>query len=77
MKKRLIWIAFILLMILHHDWWFWENGYLLFGFLPIGLAYHALISLLAGTLWALTTFCAWPAGLEQESDMTDNDENSS
>ena len=73
MKKRWIWIAFILLMILHHDWWFWDNGYLLFGFLPIGLAYHALISLLAGTLWALTAFCAWPAGLDQESDTTNND----
>jgi hypothetical protein len=75
MTKRWIWIAFIILMILHHDWWFWNNGYLLFGFLPIGLAYHALISLLAGTLWALTIFYAWPVGLEQEINTTKNEPN--
>ena len=66
MKRYHIWIAFVLLLLLHHDWWFWDNGYLLFGFLPVGLAYHALISLLAGLLWAAVVFFAWPADIDKE-----------
>jgi hypothetical protein len=56
MKQTVFWIALVALMVLHHDWWFWNNGTLIFGFLPIGLAYHALISLAAGGLWAWASF---------------------
>ena len=58
MKRTAFWIALLALIILHHDWWFWSNGRLLFGFLPIGLGYHALISLAAGGLWAWAAFGA-------------------
>ena len=34
-------------MVLHHDWWFWNNGTTVFGFLPIGLGYQMLISIAA------------------------------
>ncbi len=60
MKRKLFWIALLALMILHHDWWFWNNGRLFLGFLPAGLAYHALISLAAGGLWAWAAFYAMP-----------------
>ena len=56
MKRIIFWIAFVALIILHHDWWFWSDGRLLFGFLPIGLGYHALISLAAAGLWAWAAF---------------------
>ena len=56
MKHRMFWIALFVLIVLHHDWWFWNDGTLLFGFLPIGLGYHALISLAAGALWAWAAF---------------------
>ena len=56
MKRKVFWIALVLLMILHHDWWFWNDGRLLFGFLPIGLAYHALISFAAAGLWGWAAF---------------------
>ena len=56
MKHTVFWIALLALMILHHDWWFWTDGRLLFGFLPIGLGYHALISLAAAGLWAWAAF---------------------
>ncbi len=58
MKRTVFWIALLALMILHHDWWFWVDGRLLFGFLPIGLGYHALISLAAAGLWAWAAFDA-------------------
>ena len=39
-NRTLMWILFAALVVLHHDWWFWNNGTLLFGFLPIGLGYQ-------------------------------------
>jgi Protein of unknown function (DUF3311) len=70
MKKRLFWTALVVLMILHHDWWFWSDGTLLFGFLPIGLAYHAGISLAAGALWAVAAFYAMPEVFEDPKEET-------
>jgi hypothetical protein len=53
-------ILALLLVVLHQDWWLWNNATLLFGFLPAGLAYHMLISLAAAGLWTLAVFYAWP-----------------
>jgi hypothetical protein len=61
-------IAFVvLLMVLHQDFWWWNDTTLVFGFIPIGLAYHALIALLAGVAWALVVTFAWPTELEEEA----------
>jgi hypothetical protein len=65
MKNYVIGAA-IILFILHQDFWFWDNATLVFGFLPIGLAYHAFYSLLAGALWAFAVVYAWPTEIEQE-----------
>jgi hypothetical protein len=65
----LIWILLITTFYLaHQDVWFWHSARpLMFGFLPIGLAYHAAYCLGASLLmWALTTF-AWPAHLEHSA----------
>ena len=70
MKQTLFWIALVALIVLHHDWWFWNDGRLLFGFLPIGLAYHAGISLAAGTLWAVAAFYALPQVFEDSTEET-------
>lgn len=59
-NRRLMWIIFAALVILHQDWWFWNNGSLVFGFLPIGLAYQILITLAASALWGWAAFNAWP-----------------
>ena len=64
MKKTWFWIALVALMVLHHDWWFWDDGRLLFGFMPIGLAYHAGISLAAGALWGVAAYYALPEVFE-------------
>lgn len=63
---RLGWFAVIACVyLLHQDTWFWRQARpLVFGFLPIGLAYHAAYCLLvAALMWALTR-TAWPADLE-------------
>jgi hypothetical protein len=60
--------AIVALYALHQDLWFWRTARpLVFGFLPIGLAYHAAYCVAAALLmWALTTF-AWPAHLQGRS----------
>jgi hypothetical protein len=54
----------VLLLVIHQDNWFWANPKLVFGFMPIGLLYHAGISLAAGVTWFLATKFAWPTDLE-------------
>ena len=63
-NRTIMWILFAALVILHHDWWFWSDTTLLFGFLPIGLGYQLLISIAASALWGWAAFYAWPAELE-------------
>ncbi|MFN3651082.1 MAG: DUF3311 domain-containing protein [Armatimonadota bacterium] len=51
-------------ILLHQDTWLWTDKTLVFGFLPIGLAYHFAYCLLASALmWVLVRF-AWPRELE-------------
>ena len=58
----------LVLLILRHDYWWWDDkGPLLFGFLPVGLWWQALVTLLAaGMMWLLVRF-AWPGHLEEEA----------
>jgi len=63
-NRTLMWILFAVLVVLHHDFWFWSDATLLFGFLPVGLGYQMLISLAASALWGWAAFNAWPAELE-------------
>ncbi|HBE71257.1 MAG TPA: hypothetical protein DDW52_24180 [Planctomycetaceae bacterium] len=49
-----------LLIILHQDNWLWESETLVGGVLPIGLFYHACISVAASATWLLATKVAWP-----------------
>ena len=51
--------------VLHQDFWNWKEAYpLVFGFLPIGLAYQAGYSILASALMAVLVWTAWPKHLE-------------
>ena len=59
-----VWLIAAALFVLHQDLWFWNDPTLLFGFMPIGLAYHALFSIVAAVLWFLAVKFAWPAHLE-------------
>jgi len=57
--RTLVWVAVIALIILHQDFWFWDTYEpLVFGFMPIGLAYHVGLSIAASVVWYLATrFC--------------------
>ena len=62
----LVWILVLVLVVLHQDNWNWDNDRLVFGFLPVTLAYHVCISLAAGFVWYLATIFAWPQ-LDEDS----------
>lgn len=51
MGNRWIWGGVLLLAILHQDSWLWNDGRVVLGFLPAGLAYHAAFSLVAAAFW--------------------------
>ena len=55
-----MWGLVLLLVVLHQDFWLWDDSDLVFGFLPVTLLYHACISLAAGVVWYLATLWAWP-----------------
>ena len=67
-RHLLLAAAIVALYALHQDTWFWSSARpLVFGFLPIGLAYHAGYCVAAALLmWGLTAL-AWPAHLDDES----------
>jgi hypothetical protein len=60
--RRLIALVIVgILALLHHDFWLWDNGSLVAGFIPAGLAYHAIFSVVASLVWALVVYLAWAA----------------
>jgi len=64
--KTVVWGMVLLLIVLHHDVWLWDNTTLVGGFMPVTLLYHACISLGAGFTWFLATRFAWPTDLASE-----------
>lgn len=62
--KNAMWILVLVLVVLHQDNWNWTKDTLVFGFVPVGLAWHAGISIAASAVWFFATQVAWPEGLE-------------
>ncbi|QDS93693.1 hypothetical protein FF011L_24660 [Roseimaritima multifibrata] len=60
-------VLVLVLLIVHQDNWNWNDGTLVFGFIPIGLFYHACLSLAATATWLLATKIAWPVELIEET----------
>ena len=58
-------VLVIVLYLLHQDFWFWREARpLVFGFLPIGLFYHAVFTVAAAALLLVLVRYLWPAHLE-------------
>jgi uncharacterized oligopeptide transporter (OPT) family protein len=67
MKKLLLLVFVIAVYVLHQDVWNFKKAEpLLFGVLPIGLAYHAAYSILCAIMMAILVKTAWPKHLEIE-----------
>ena len=67
--RILVIVLILLLAIIHHDWWWWDakepRG---LGVMPIGLAWHAGISLAAGLVGLVAVKCCWPDHLDEEEE---------
>ena len=56
----------VILYVIHQDFWFWREARpLVFGFLPIGLFYHAVFTLASSAVLWLLVAVAWPSHLEE------------
>ena len=68
--KWLVYLLAVVLIVLHQDFWnFGEVKPLVFGFLPIGLAYHAAFSCACAVLMFLLVKFAWPTHLERYEEL--------
>ena len=68
MPRLLLVLVVAVLYLVHQDFWFWRDARpLVFGFLPVGLAYHALYCVAVSLLMWTLTRVAWPAHLEDAS----------
>ncbi len=65
MRTALLALVVVIFYALHQDVWFWRTARpLVFGFLPVGLFYHACYTLAAAVLMRLLVRYAWPAHLD-------------
>ncbi|MFT7536482.1 MAG: hypothetical protein ACI85K_002436 [Hyphomicrobiaceae bacterium] len=65
---KFAWAMIALLAILHYDFWNWSDRSLMFGFMPSGLFYQAMISIGAAVAWAMIVKFAWPTHIEEWAD---------
>ena len=74
MKNWFLALVVFALYVLHQDIWFWDAVRpLIFGFLPVGLFYHAVYSIAVAVLMVGLVSYAWPATLEREIDGDSSD----
>jgi len=67
--KKIVFGIIIMLAVVHQDYWWWDSiDPLALGFIPIGLAYHAGVSIAAALLWAMAIKYCWPQYLEEETE---------
>lgn len=67
MKRSLLTITILALIILHQDFWFWRTADpVVFGFIPIGLFYHACYTVAASLVMWMLVRHAWPDHLDEE-----------
>jgi hypothetical protein len=65
LKTCLLIVLVAAIYVLHQDFWNWKKAEpLVFGFLPIGLAYQAGYSILAAAMMAVLVRVIWPRHLE-------------
>ena len=60
-QRLLLTLAIFALYLLHQDFWFWRTARpLVFGFLPVGLAWHGAYCVAVALLMWWLTRAAWP-----------------
>lgn len=65
--RGLLYAALALMILLHNDLWFYDDGSLVLG-LPVGLAYHIGYCVASSLLMLLFVKLAWPPALDAQDD---------
>lgn len=65
--KMLLYAALAALILLHNDFWYWNDAQRVLG-LPIGFTYHILYCAAGSVMMTLLVKYAWPASLEDEEE---------
>jgi hypothetical protein len=68
----MFWFFFLLMLVLHQDFWNWSSAEILFLGMPVGLSYHAFFSVACSLLGSWAVIWAWPASWEKYAEETDN-----
>jgi hypothetical protein len=69
MKRALLALLTLVVYALHQDLWLWRSARpLVFGFLPVGLFYHAAYTVAVALLLWLLVGNTWPSRLEAEAE---------
>lgn len=66
MSKAVI-AFFVLLFVLHQDFWWKDDPRLIAGVVPISVAYHVVWTLLIAVGWFFVARFYWPKGLDDEA----------
>jgi hypothetical protein len=70
--KGVVILLIVAMVVLHQDFWFWHRHEpMVFGFIPIGLAWHVGISLAAGLIAFLAVKFCWPKELDEIDKLPD------
>ena len=70
MRSVLLFFLVCGILVLRHDFWNWHRAEPILWFLPVGLWWQVMVTLLASlTMWLLVRF-AWPKHLENPPLMT-------
>lgn len=64
--NRVPWLILTVLVVIHHDFWFWNDSSLLSGWMPVGLAWHIALSIVAAGFWLFAVQTAWPVDEETQ-----------
>ena len=63
--KKIVACLFLIMLVLHQDFWWWSNDSLILGFMPVGLAFHALFSIMCAVLGWFAIMTIWPHELDE------------
>ncbi len=65
MKKWLVFVAILVLLVAHQDYWQWDRADLVLGFVPYNMAYHVVLSMVAAVVWFLICVFCWPRSADE------------
>jgi len=60
MTRTVLYLSLFILFLIHQDSWFWDDPTMLLGFVPVGLAYHAVYCVVSSIVWYLVVTRNWP-----------------